>query len=149
MIRITLILIAAFLGACATYHDTSSQRLPALPQHYSQFDVQMGWETRPIGEHTVVDGVVKNVRYAYMYDLEVWVAVLDSKGKELARSVSFIIPQQLYLNQTAPFSVKLPVSAPSGTRLRFTYEYLGSDGGDNHLGGGGARWVQSFQAVVP
>lgn len=152
MKRVAILAITLLLSAgCATYHDTGRQKLQALPQHYSQFDLVMGWETRVAGGKTVVDGVVKNVRYAEMYDLEIWVAVLDQAGKVKARSVSYVIPRKLDLDQTAEFSLKLPVAAAPGTRLRFTYRYRGSEGGEG-LGGGlerGTNWMQSFEAVVP
>jgi len=152
MVRLAalLALIAALLGACATYHDTSRQRFAALPQHYSQFDLQLAWEIKPAGGDTVVDGVAKNVRYAYMYDLEIWVAILDARGKVAARSVSFIIPRQLEQDDSAAFSLQLPVAAPPGTKLRFTYQYRGSDGGDGERSGGGlVPWMQSFETEVP
>jgi hypothetical protein len=150
--RIAVFALAALLTAgCATYHDTSRERLQALPQHYSQFDLVMGWETKLVNGKTVVDGVVKNVRYAAMYDLEIWVAVLDPRGKEKSRSVSYLIPRQLNLDESADFSVKLPVAVAPGTRLRFTYRYRGSEGGEG-IGSGlerGTNWMQSFEAVVP
>jgi hypothetical protein len=152
MKRVAILAIALLLSVgCATYQGTGRQRLQTLPQHYSQFDLVMGWETRVVGGKTVVDGVVKNVRYAEMYDLEIWVAVLDQAGKVKARSVSYVIPRKLDLDQSADFSLKLPVAAAPGTRLRFTYRYRGSEGGEG-LGGGlerGTNWMQSFEAVVP
>ena len=147
-----LVLTAALLGACATtYHDTSRERLETLTQRYSQFDLVLAWETKVVGGNTVVDGVVKNVRYAAMYDLEIWVAVLDPAGKAMARSVSFVIPRQLNLDESAEFGLKLPVAVAPGTKLRFTYRYRGSEGGEG-FGGGlerGPNWMQSFDAVVP
>ena len=152
MIRfmILLVLTAALLGACSTYRDTTRQRLETLPQHYSQFDLQLGWETKVAGGHTVVDGVAKNVRYAFMFNLEIWVALLDDAGKVVARSVSYVIPRQLDQDDSAEFSLKLPVTAPPGARLRFTYRYRGSDGGGDHrIGDGGTTWTQSFETEVP
>jgi hypothetical protein len=143
---------AALLGlsACAPYHDVNRVRLETAPQHYTQFDVRLGWETRSVNGTTVINGVARNVRYAYMYGLEIWVAVLDARGKAVARSVSFIIPRQLDMDDTAPFTLKLPVPAPPGTTLRFTYRYRGSDGGDSRrLSDGGTFWTQTFDAVVP
>jgi hypothetical protein len=152
MLRLAVLLavITALLGGCATYPDPTRARLETLPQHYSQFDLRLAWEIKSVGDKTIVDGVAKNMRYAYMYDLEIWVAVLNDAGKVTARSVSFIIPRQLNLDEAAEFSLKLPVAAPAGTRLRFTYQYRGSDGGDRHkFGEGGTPWMQSFETVVP
>ena len=147
-----LLTTIALLAACATYPDTNRQRLETLPQRYSQFDLVMAWETRVADGHTVVDGVVRNVRYHVMYDLEIWVALLDPAGKVAERSVSFIIPTQLGMDQTAPFTVKLPVAVAPGDKLRFTYKYRPSEGGDDGFAGGLGRstdWMQSFESVVP
>jgi hypothetical protein len=151
-LSIKLAIILALLCSCSTYRDTSRQRLETLPYHYSQFDLQLAWEIKPVGSNaTLVDGAVKNVRYVYMYDLEIWVAVLDDRGKSVARSVSYIIPRQLNIDESAPFTLKLPVAAAPGTKLRFTYQYRGSDGGDERRrgDGGGTRWMQSFKTEVP
>jgi hypothetical protein len=146
----TLLALLAALTGCASYPDTSPQRAAALSQHYNQFDLRLSWDTRQVGGHTVVEGIAKNVRWAYMYDLEIWVALLDPSGRELAKNVGYVIPRQLNQDQSAPFSVKLAASAAPGSTLRFSYQYRGSDGGDNDsIGDGGTLWRQSFDAVVP
>jgi hypothetical protein len=153
MLRRALILAvtALLLAGCASYPDTTKQRMESLPQHYSQFDLVIGWETKVQGGKTLIDGIVKNVRYAYMYDLEIWVGVLDPSGKVHSRAVGFVIPRQLNYDQLANFSVELPVAVEPGSRLRFTYQYRGSEGGDDGNGGmeRGPNWLQSFDAVVP
>jgi hypothetical protein len=147
---IFLALGAALLGACATYHNVNRERLETLPQHYNQFDLRLAWETRVADGTTIIDGVAKNVRYAYMYDLEIWVEAFDPAGKLLARSVQFVIPRQLDMDEYTPFTLKLPAAVPPGTRLHFSYRYRGSDGGDRHrMGEGGTPWMQSFDAAVP
>ncbi|HEY5512124.1 MAG TPA: hypothetical protein VIK40_00640 [Geomonas sp.] len=135
------------LGGCASYPDVNRDRLESLPQHYIQFDMILSWQVRSAGAQTVVDGVLKNVRWTFMDDVEVWVAALDASGKPTARSVSFIIPNELRRDEVAPFTVKLPVGVVPGTRLRFTYKYTGSDGGND--GPSATSWMQSFEAEVP
>ena len=127
-----------------------AEQFRALPQHYSQFDLKLAWQVKKEPGRTVVEGIAKNVRFAFMYDLEIWVTALDRHGKAQARSMSFIIPHRLDLDQSAPFTVKLPEQAP-GTRLRITYRYRGSDGGDDEgfFGEGGIPWSQTFDTVVP
>ena len=141
------ILTISLLAGCATYPDTDRVRLESLPQRYSQFDLVMGWETRVQSGETVLDGVVRNVRYYMMRDLEIWVALLDERGKVMARGMTFIIPSDLGMDKSAPFTVKLPVAVAPGDRLRFTYKYRGSDGGDGRERG--VEWMQSFESVVP
>ena len=141
------ILTISLLAGCATYPDTDRVRLENLPQRYSQFDLVMGWETRVQSGETVLDGVVRNVRYYMMRDLEIWVALLDERGKVVARGMTFIIPSDLGMDKSAPFTVKLKVAVNPGDRLRFTYKYRGSDGGNGRERG--VEWMQSFESVVP
>ena len=147
MIRNLCILVtfAIIFGGCASSPDVNRQRLGSLPQHYVQFDVDLAWQVKSVGSQTLIDGELKSLRYQFMENTEIWVAVLDAAGKPAARSVSYLIPQELKQDEIAPFSLRLPVPAPPGTKLRFTYNYSGSDGGDDK---GGYR-TQSFDAVVP
>ncbi|WP_026842250.1 hypothetical protein [Citrifermentans bremense] len=142
-----LLLLGTLLGGCATTATDYRQRMNALPEHYQQFDLAMGWETRVEDGRTAIDGVVRNVRYFVMRDLEIWVALLDPQGKPLQREVSFIIPTDLKLDESAPFSVRLPTAVKPGDRLRFTYKYRGSDSG-NGLERDETPWMQSFERVV-
>jgi len=151
MIKNLTMLAAALLllGGCATYREAASP-LDAKSQRYAQFDLQLGWDVKVFDGSTVISGVVKNVRYRYMLDLEIWAEALDPSGKVTARAVSFVIPRQLEEDQSAEFNLKLPVAVAPGSRLRFTYKYQGNDGaGGDGGGGGGINWWQSFDAVVP
>jgi hypothetical protein len=145
---ISLILALLLLAGCAAYQDSTRQRFELLSQQYSQFDVKIAWETRVAEGKTVVDGIVKNVRYAYMYDLEIWVATLDKKGEPVAREVAYVIPRQIKLDSSTHFTVKLPVAAAPGSKLRFTYRYRGSDGGEGFNSNSGLNWTHSFETVV-
>jgi hypothetical protein len=145
LIGTLFVTLAIFLGACASSPDLNRERLESLPQHYAQFDVALAWQVTSAGSQTSISGELKSLRYQYMEDLEVWVALLDAAGKPVARSVSYVIPQQVKIGEIVPFSLTLPVPAPPGSRLRFTYNYTGSDGGDDK---GGYR-TQSFEALVP
>ncbi|HEY5514065.1 MAG TPA: hypothetical protein VIK40_10525 [Geomonas sp.] len=144
MRKLWLFLLAAIRRGCATHSEVNRERLASLPQHYSQFDMALAWEVKPAGKETVVQGVVKNLRYAFMDGIEVWIAAVDAAGKTRARSVCYILSQQIKQDEVAPFSIKLPVLVEPGTLLQFTYKYQGSDGGE-----GGVNWMQSFESVVP
>lgn len=137
------ILFVLSLAGCVVYPDLNRQRLASLPEHYANFDMALAWETRPAGSATEIDGVLKNRRYQRMVEIEVWVSILDASGKVVARSVSYVIPRVLQLDEVAPFSLTVPAPAPPGTRLLFTYRYYTHDD-DN-----GLEWMQSFDAIVP
>jgi len=134
------------LGGCATYPDMDRERLIGLPQHYSQYDVELAWQVKSDAARTMVDGELKNLRFQFMDNIEVWVAVLGAAGKTEARSVSYVIPHELKIGEIAPFSLTLKVPAPPGSKLRFTYKYSGLDGGGDDKGYFG---VQSFDSTVP
>ena len=119
--------------------------MSSLPQHYDQFDLRLAWGTKTTGTEILIEGLVKNVRYLRVDDLEIWVAVLDAQGRTVARSVGYIIPPALALDEIAPFSLKLPVPALPGTKLRFTYLYAAFEGDGHHE----LKWTQSFDAEVP
>lgn len=114
----------------------------SLPQKYSNFDVQMEWGIRISDRKTVVEGHIRNIRYARMENIEVWVHYRDAGGKTVARAVDLVMPRQLDLNAAAPFRVALPAVVPPGGRLVFIYKYTGDDGGD------GAGWMQSFESTM-
>lgn len=152
--RWLLIFSALFLlVGYSSLSDQLKEQLKSLPHHYTQFDVKMAWDIMRVGEHSVIDGVVQNVRYSSMEGLEVWVMTMDSKDKETSRSVGFVIPHDLKLDEITTFSVKLPMVATSGTKLVIMYKYEGSDGGGGihgmKSGGGGTNWMQSFDFIVP
>lgn len=119
-------------------------RMKNLPYRYSQFDMALAWEIKRAGSETIVDGVGKNTRYAFMEGIEIWITVVDAAGKAGARKACFVIPRQVKQDETFPFSVKIPVSLEQGMTLKFTYKYNGSDGGD-----GGMNWMQTFEWAVP
>jgi len=132
------------LGGCATYRDISQERLTTLPLQYAQFDAKLAWEVTTTDTATRINGVVKNIRYYEMDELEIWVWVLDRNGRETERAATFV--PRLKENEAAPFSIELSKLA-SGTKLRFTYRYIGHDGGGDS--GGADWWHQTFDSAVP
>lgn len=129
--------------------DEMRAQLNVLPQHYTNFDVKMAWDTQAVNGNTVIEGVIQNVRYATMEDIEIWVSLLDNKGKMVQRAVDYVAPRQLDMDAATAFSVKLPTVAPHGAKLVFTYKYGGLDGGGDGPLGGGTYWMQSFESYVP
>jgi hypothetical protein len=146
-----ILLLGIVFGTCGfdSVSDQMRARLESLPQHYSNFDVKMAWEVKAIGGNTVISGVIRNVRYAIMEDIEIWVTLLDANGKTTVhRGVDYVVPKRLDLNDIAAFSVELPAVAPHDAKLVFTYKYNVSDGGGDE-GGSGGNWMQSFESKIP
>ena len=142
-------IVAMFvLSGFTSLSEQMKNQLETLPQHYSQFDVKMAWAVKADNGKTAIDGVIQNIRYATMEDVEISVSALDSTGKATSHSSSFVIPLRLNKDDMAPFNVVLPVTSSAGTKLMFTYKYYGNDG-DGGDGGGGGIWMQSFESIVP
>jgi hypothetical protein len=140
---VCFVMILLMAGGCATYPNGSLEMMSTLPQHYAQFDVTMAWEVKASQGSTVITGVVKNIRYFEMSQLEIRASSLDDKGMEVHRAVDFVTT--LRENESGAFTLKLPPLA-SGSRLRFMYSYIGSDGGGEFSA---LSWMQSFESVVP
>ena len=149
MLRNIIVLVCSviMLAGFSSISDKLKEEMVNLPQHYTQFDVKLGWEVTAGTDSTTVEGIVQNVRYARMENIEIWVSAFDSSGKQIGRAPSFIIPSQLDMSDLASFSMKLPVATTPGAKLVFTYKYVASDGGSDD--GGGINWMQSFESVVP
>ena len=137
-------IVAMVLAGFTSVSDQLKARMEQMPQHYSQFDVKIGWAVTGGNSATTINGIIKNVRYAMMDDIEIWVSLLDAKGNQLARSVDYVIPNRLDRDDVAPFTINLPTAAPKNAKLIFTYKYVGNDGGED--GGGSANWLQSFES---
>lgn len=135
------IILALLAAGCATvpYRNDSLEKLQTLPQQYEQFDAKLAWDISTDVDTTVINGVIKNIRYFEMNDLEIQVALLGANGREGHRDTYFIAG--LKENEAAPFILKLPAVAP-GSTLRFRYRYMGYEGGGNS--GGDSGWRQSF-----
>ena len=137
-------IILLLMSGCATYRNGNLDRMQTLPQHYAQFDLKLAWEVKAVDGSTVIDGVVKNIRYYEMDELEIWVLSLDAEGKEEHRAVDYVY--RLKDNEVAQFTLKIPRVA-SGSKLRFIYRYIGHDGGGES--GNALSWMQSFESEVP
>ena len=139
-----LVMIVLFMNGCTGYVNDSLQRMKTLPEHYTQFDAKLAWEVKSLDNATMVDGVIENIRYYEMSEVEVWVYALDADGKETYRGVDMIY--QIKQNEAKSFTIKLPRLA-SGTRLQFLYRYLGLNGDSESADA--VSWSQSFEAKVP
>ena len=139
-----LMTAVAVLAGFSSVSDQLKSRMAQMPQHYSQFDMKMGWAVTGNNSATTINGIIENVRYATMEDIEVWASLVDAKGKLLARSVDYIIPNRLERDDFASFTIILPKIAPTDAKLMFTYKYIGSDGGGHDADA--TSWMQSFES---
>ena len=140
-------LLLCVLCGFTSVSDQLKDQLKKMPQHYEQFDLKMGWTVTSEKNDALITGVIQNVRYAFMEDVEIWVSARDSQGKMVARSVDYVVPSRLDKDELAVFTVRLPKAAAKNATLQFTYKYAGSDGGGGD--GDAIKWMQSFEATLP
>jgi len=139
-------IVVAIMSGFSSVSDQMKSRMSQMPQHYSQFDVKMGWAVTGVNSSTIINGIIKNVRYTTMDNIEIWASLVDAKGKLLTRSVDYVLPIRLDRDDVAPFNIILPTAAPTDSKLIFTYKYVGEDGGAE--GGGSTKWMQSFESEL-
>lgn len=143
ILLLLLPMLFIWISGCSSVSGHLREQMSGLPGQYASFDLKLGWEVKKVGDQLFVDGIVKNVRYAYVEDLEIWVSPKDRNGNSLAPPASDFIQGNLRLDDYAGFSLKLPATTTPVATLVFTYRYTGLDGGED---GGGIPWMNSFIA---
>ena len=143
-ILVLLSLSLLLLSACGAPGQQIRKSLEEYPQQYRQFDAQLAWRITPAGAESLIDGVLKNVRYYEMNELEIWVFTLDASGHETNRAVSFV--SRLKEQELGSFRLTIP-RVSTGQHLRFIYRYRPNEGGDRY--DQSTPWLQSFDVTVP
>ncbi|MSN26253.1 MAG: hypothetical protein GJV46_10355 [Geobacter sp.] len=130
------------LSACAigNYAPPDTSAYHALRKN---FDVTIGWNVAGNDRQTTIDGYVRNNRYHIMQDLELWITLLGTDGRERAQKSFFIIPSELPQDDVAGFSIDFGTGLRPGDKLRFFYRYKGVE--DNEEA---SSWVNSFEAPL-
>lgn len=142
-IFIGVMVLLSFLSGCAMkgYQGVTTGAYPAVKQI---FDLTFGWK-KVIGERGMtIEGYARNNRYLIIRDLELRIALVTVDGREKARETFLFVPGDLGQGETAPFVVSLKARPQAGERVRFTYNYRFSEGGD-HSDGDGEFWMNSFE----
>ena len=126
VIAVTGLLLASCHGYAQTRFDPAH-----YPRTYKQFDLTLSWRVDRSATSYTVEGFARNTRFASMHDLEITGTLLDGAGKTLSEATFFFFPNQLPMDEAAPFTLNLPL-ASGGTpeKLRFFYRYRAVEGGD-------------------
>lgn len=139
-----LVLFMFIMSGCASTSLDALRReqFARQPNTYSQFDFKLAWDSKITDTGITVDGLIWSLRWQHAENLEVWVSLLDSDGKVVAKGVDLVIPSPLNIDEVSTFSVKLPIKPSSGSKLRFTYSYYGVDDQKDPT-----FWLQSFETT--
>lgn len=128
-----LVVIAMTGLVLASCHGYTQPRFDQAryPRTYKQFDLTLSWRLDRSATAYTVEGFARNTRYVSMDDLEITGTLLDGAGKTLSEATFFFFPNQLPMDETAPFTLTLPLSPGlTPAKLRLFYRYRASEGGD-------------------
>lgn len=129
------------LSACSSQyvmHDVSG-----FPYRHSDFDYKVAWKTTQTNNAVVIDGVLKNIRYAAVDSVDVTVYLVGADGKVHGRTTTIPIPQHSRIDEIVPFTAELRnVALNQGDTFKFVIHYISSDGGPED----GNDWRSTFIA---
>jgi len=113
----------SLLACCHAYVPPQSLPENCTFNHLT-FDLRFCWKVvRGPGGFTV-PGYVTNSRYDAISGLELTATLLDDQGKPLGEASYFVIPPQLQIDETSPFTLVIPVtSAARPAQIKFLYRY--------------------------
>ena len=130
------------LTGCSIHSYAPTITLEEYPFRHNEFDYHYAWKTGVTNKGFVVEGFLKNVRYAYISELLLTVKLLDKAGKVRAEASDFPMPQQSQTGDPCNFKVLFKTVQPAdGDVLLFDIRYTGDDGQDS-----GFTWRSSFKA---
>ncbi len=134
--------IVLFVGMIVALPVLAAETGPAAvyPYRYSSFDINVAWNTLPSGKTLMVNGLIKNMRYTQIEDIDVTISLLDKEKKEVSVGGALPIPIVLKSYDSEPFSAPLKgAELRPGSALQFVIRYRVNEGGtDNYT------WMTSF-----
>jgi hypothetical protein len=129
------------LVSCGSLQSAHQSPAADFPFRHGAFDLKVAWRTSPIDKNLFIDGLVKNVRYLQIEDVELTVSVINGGNKVVASNRTFLVPSPINMDHSAPFGLKLSnVTLSRGDILRFLIKYRANDGGP-----GTFEWLSSFK----
>ena len=139
MVLITVMMTG--LVACGSLHGVYQSPVADFPFRHNAFDLKVAWKTSRIDKGLAIDGILKNVRYQQMNDVEVTVSVIDKNNKVLGSDSAFILPFPINMGDYAPFDLTIRNLVPArGDEFRFLIRYRAYDGGH-----GSFTWLSRFR----
>ena len=128
------------ITGCVMISVPSRQPFAGLPYRYNSFDLKVAWKAEPTRQGLALDGVLKNVRYARMDDLDVTVSLLDPRQGIFAKAKTFVIPRSANLDEYRNFDMVLEnATLKKGDMFRFDIHYVAVDDHNSTL-----NWYTTF-----
>ena len=137
MVLVSLLVMAG----CGLHLYAPTDHLSEYPFRHAEFDYHYFWKTSATDKGLVVDGFLKNVRYAYIDRVDITLAVLDKNGNVITKASDLPSPQHSSGGDLCNFSMLLKnFKLTPGDIFQFHVHYA-SDDGDNS----GSSWDSSFK----
>ncbi len=131
------------MTGCGVHSYTNHTDVSGFPHRYADFDYKYAWKTVVTDQALLIDGVMKNVRYAFIDSVQVKVSVLDKNGNIIATASDFPMPQKTREGDVCIFTLLLrDVKPASGDIFQFQVHYTGNEGDHD---GGGVDWYSNFK----
>ena len=133
-----------FLGlvACGSLQSVRQNPVEGYPFRHNAFDLKVAWQTSRVDKNLLIGGLLKNVRFVQMEDVELGVSVLDKAGKTLGSDKVLLLPSPILKDEYTPFSLKFEnLLLSQGDILRFQIRYRANDGDRDSF-----DWLSNFKA---
>jgi len=128
-------------GCGVSYQQVKPVNLAEYPYRHAAFDYKYAWSTLNTDQGVVIEGVMKNVRYAFIESIEIKVELQGKDGKTIARASDFPRPQQTREGDVSHFGLLLKDSKPAaGDIFQFTVHYKGNEGDTSRV-----NWISIFK----
>jgi hypothetical protein len=129
------------LVACGSLQSAQQSPVAEYPFRHSAFDQKVAWKTSLIDRNLVINGLLKNVRYLQIDDVELTVSVIDKDNKTLARNRTLFLPVPIKMDDYVPFGLTVEnVTLTRGDVLSFLIKYRAYDGDSSSF-----TWLSSFK----
>jgi hypothetical protein len=131
------------LSACATSSNstvpTRNNPVAGYSFIHRDFDLRYAWNTKRSDSGLRVEGLVKNVRYPKVDNLEVKVMLVSRSHQVLAEGIAFPLPQPIDIGDFRSFAVVLQGAQPMpGDQLQFVASYAAN------AAQGSFSWTSNF-----
>jgi len=143
LLKIVTVLAALLVMAgCAMSQQYAKQTdLAGYPYRHAAFDYKYAWKTATTDQGVLIEGVMKNVRYAFIDSIDIKVELQGRDGKTVASASDFPMPQQTREGDVSHFGLLLKGSKPAaGDTFQFTVHYKGNEGDTSRL-----NWISIFK----
>lgn len=139
MILMLLVLLLLVQVGCASVNAEKPKPFTGFPHRHNGFDFKQAWKATQTPQGMAVEGVLKNIRYDRVENLEIAVS-LQRDGKQISAEEPYYLGS-MERAQYRDFAVLLKqVTMAPGDLLQFITKYNGLDGTTTF------RWVGDFKA---